>query len=285
MAGLANARRGLWADTPLAAPTEGPDSIVGTDAPETINGLDGDDTVRGHGGADVIRGGEGDDKLDGDEGKDILSGQKGDDTLWGVYDNDRLIGGEGNDTLVGLYGNDDYVFDPDWGVDLLAEGHREGSDRLVFRGIDVGDVSFTVIGNEIHIEMGANRILLANQYFFGHSASALFEFAQFGDVTVDLRMPHDEWLVRTGGPGADTIHGSIYGDTCSGKPATTACLAMVDKTRSEAGWATTAWMDRWAPISSRATTAPTRSTAAPVDTTPCTAGAATTRWWAARSST
>ena len=218
MAGLSNARRGLWADTPLGAPTDGPDSVVGTGAPETIKGLAGDDTIRGQGGADDIRGGEGDDKLDGGEGKDTLSGQDGADILWGEYDNDRLIGGGGNDTLVGLYGNDDYVFDPDWGVDQLGEGHREGSDRLVFRGIDVGDVSFSVIGSGIRIEMGPNQILLSNQYFFFvHGGEALFEWAQFGDVTVDLRTPHDEWLIRNGGPGADTLESSIFGDTMRGE--------------------------------------------------------------------
>ena len=52
MTGSANGRRGLWAD-PLAAPTDGPDSIVGTEAADTINGLEGDDTIFGQGGAEA----------------------------------------------------------------------------------------------------------------------------------------------------------------------------------------------------------------------------------------
>ena len=216
MAGLANARRGLWADI-LAAPTNGPDSIVGTDAAETINGLAGDDTIFGQGGADVIGGGKGGDRLVGGDANDTLSGEKGADTLFGDAGKDRLIGGGGNDTLFGQAGNDDYVFDPVWGVDRVAESHLSGTDKLVFRGIDVSDVRFSVIGNEIHIEMGPNEVLVASQYFFGTGADVLVESAQFGDVVVDLRAPQDAWLVRNGGAGGDTLEGSIFGDTMLGR--------------------------------------------------------------------
>jgi Ca2+-binding RTX toxin-like protein len=216
MAALANARRGLWADT-LAAPTDGPDSIVGTEAADTINGLAGDDTIHGQGGADVLGGGKGGDILRGGEGNDTISGEKGVDTLFGEAGKDRLIGGGGNDSLFGMAGNDDFVFDPGWGVDRAGEGHLGGTDKLVFRGIDVSDVRFSVLGNEILIDMGPNRIVVASQYFYGTGDDALIETAQFGDVVVDLRTPQDSWLVRNGGAGADTLEGSIFGDTILGR--------------------------------------------------------------------
>src|SRR5688572_1238690 len=145
MAALASVRRGLRAETTLGAPTSGHDSILGTAAADTIDGLAGDDTIRGFGGDDFLLGG------------------KGNDLLQGGDDKDRLIGGVGDDSLHGSTGNDLYVFDPGWGVDEAAEGHMFGADRLVFRGIDQGDVRFTILGNELHIDMAADRVTVDTQ--------------------------------------------------------------------------------------------------------------------------
>ncbi len=216
MAGLANGRRGLWADS-LEMPTSGHDSIVGTAAPETIDGLAGDDTIRGAGGDDFLIGGKGNDVLDGGEDNDILNGGKGGDTLQGGNGKDRLIGGVGDDSLHGSTGNDIYVFDAGWGVDRVEEGHLLGADRLVFRGVAQGDVRFTIVGNELYIDMGADRVTVGTQYFFGTGADAKVETAQFDDGAVDLRTPQDAWITRLGGAGGDTIEGSIFNHTMDGR--------------------------------------------------------------------
>jgi Ca2+-binding RTX toxin-like protein len=109
------------------------------------------------------------------------------------------------------------VFDAGWGVDRAAEGHFAGTDRLLFRGIDSTDVRFDVIGNEIHIDMGPDHVLVALQYYFGPGADALIETAQFDDVTIDLRTPQAAWLTRNGSTGDDTVQGSIFGDTLDGR--------------------------------------------------------------------
>ena len=81
----------------VAAPSNGPDDLMGSEGNDTIDALDGDDTVSGLSGDDVLSGGDGDDFLVGSDGADTLSGGDGDDSLSGGAHGDRLIGGAGSD--------------------------------------------------------------------------------------------------------------------------------------------------------------------------------------------
>ncbi len=104
--------------------------IRGTAYSDSLFGLSGDDELLGQQGDDELYGAQGDDTLRGDEGHDVLMGAQGNDQLFGGVGNDILIGsldddilsgGLGNDTLLGGEGDDVYLFDDDFGRDLIRD--------------------------------------------------------------------------------------------------------------------------------------------------------------------
>lgn len=126
----------------------GTDLLHGGVGDDTINGDAGNDTIYGEAGSDLISGGKGDDVVDGGKGDDTLNGDAGDDTMWGgtgdddLYGsdgddwlfgstgadrldggkgNDVLYGGEGDDTLIGGLGNDTFVFESNFGEDVISD--------------------------------------------------------------------------------------------------------------------------------------------------------------------
>ena len=91
-------------------------------AGQVINGTPNDDTLSGGSGNDIINGLAGNDTLYGNDGNDTLNGGAGADALYGGAGNDVLNGGPGNDTLENggsSLGNDTYVFDANFGQDVL----------------------------------------------------------------------------------------------------------------------------------------------------------------------
>ncbi len=108
--------------------------IEGTLGSDTLFGLSGDDELIGNLGDDELYGAEGDDILRGDEGHDILMGAQGNDELFGGDGNDILIastgddilsGDSGHDTLIGGDGSDVYLFDEDFGRDVIRDVSAE----------------------------------------------------------------------------------------------------------------------------------------------------------------
>jgi len=57
----------------------------------------------------------------GENGDDILKGGAGNDRLFGGDGADVLRGGAGNDVLVGGNGPDNFVFEPNFGKDVVAD--------------------------------------------------------------------------------------------------------------------------------------------------------------------
>jgi Ca2+-binding RTX toxin-like protein len=93
----------------------------------------GNDTANNlSGGAynDRLYGGAGNDKLEGSAGNDVLNGGAG---------NDELIGGEGADLLLGGAGNDVYIFEGNFGRDLIQDSDGKGS--VVIGGITLGELT------------------------------------------------------------------------------------------------------------------------------------------------
>ncbi len=79
------------------------DSLTGSDQSDQIDGFAGDDLLFGLAGDDAIFGGRGDDMIEGGEGDDFIVGGSGDD---------HLLGGAGVDT---------FLFEEDFGHDVLAD--------------------------------------------------------------------------------------------------------------------------------------------------------------------
>jgi Ca2+-binding RTX toxin-like protein len=93
-----------------AAPSPGPDILVGSSRKDIFRALGGNDVLRGGGGFDSLYGNAGNDTLYGDAGNDLLDGGVGADRLDGGAgrdvircgrdkNRDRALGGSGNDTI------------------------------------------------------------------------------------------------------------------------------------------------------------------------------------------
>jgi Ca2+-binding RTX toxin-like protein len=102
------------------------------------------DTLMGGEGNDHLYGIMGNDKLDGEDGHDFLYGGKGDDTLIGGKGVDRLEGGDGKDT---------YIFDGDFGRDIIVDS--DGKGAVVIDGVTLGELT-PVKGTENVFRFGSN---------------------------------------------------------------------------------------------------------------------------------
>lgn len=85
---------------------------------------------------DTLKGGEGDDHLYGMTGNDKLDGGDDNDLLVGGAGKDELIGGKGNDILQGGNDIDTYVFDGEFGADVLVDSDGKGAIKI--GGITLG---------------------------------------------------------------------------------------------------------------------------------------------------
>ncbi|WP_165842962.1 Ig-like domain-containing protein [Phenylobacterium deserti] len=89
-----------------------PQTLVGTAAGERICGGNSGDVLSGMGGADTLMGNNGKDLLMGGGGRDLLLGGNGSDTL---------DGGAGDDTLTGGNSPDLFIFERDFGRDVITD--------------------------------------------------------------------------------------------------------------------------------------------------------------------
>jgi Ca2+-binding RTX toxin-like protein len=91
---------------------------------------------------DVLIGDNGNDRIYGLGGDDKLNGLKGHDVLDGGAGVDELTGGEGADVLKGGQGKDVYVFDGNFGRDIVIDS--DGSGTIAIDGITLSSVKQTV---------------------------------------------------------------------------------------------------------------------------------------------
>jgi serralysin len=86
--------------------------VGGTAGNDLLPGLGGNDTIVGLAGDDTLLGGDGMDVMDGGDGKDVMDGGVG---------NDRLTGGEDADL---------FVFNADFGMDIITD--LKNQDQIQF---------------------------------------------------------------------------------------------------------------------------------------------------------
>ena len=150
---------------PIAAPVTGTgnaDSLEGSSMAELIEGHGGDDQLNGFESGDTLDGGAGSDMLNGGSGDDSLSGGAGNDILYGGQGDDQLNGDQGNDHLTGGSGLDTFVFDTNWGTDMVGD-FTDGEDMLDLSStsLQFTDLTITQNGTDTMItEAGGNSILL-----------------------------------------------------------------------------------------------------------------------------
>ncbi|WP_317624732.1 calcium-binding protein [Rhodalgimonas zhirmunskyi] len=169
----------------------GDDLIYGGDGFDVLHGGDGNDTVSGGNGRDTVflnngndffldnsqggdlgrdtvYGGAGHDTIQGGNGNDLFFGGDGNDLILARLGDDRLNGGRGNDTLNGGEGADTFVFDTEFGNDIV-QGFAKGVDALqlddalwtgsLTKAQVINQFASVVAGNTV-FEFGANDITL-----------------------------------------------------------------------------------------------------------------------------
>lgn len=117
----------------------------------------------------VFRKGERDQNvtLKGIRTKDTFIGSDGDDILGeepGYLGNDVFYGGKGNDKLNGGFGEDMFVFEKDWGQDIVTD--HSGNNTLAFKDIKPQELTVRhVNGDMIVIRSGSeDKITVQNQF-------------------------------------------------------------------------------------------------------------------------
>ncbi len=181
----------------------GNDTLIVEDATKIV-------VMNGGKGNDHLTGGNKGDLLDGDLGNDTLLGKDGEDYLYGGKGDDSLNGGKGNDLLYGGDGNDVYVFEGDFGTDVINDKDGIGS-------ISIGDLStsFTSVYNSevifrdsskkyeaIKIDTGSSTSVLITS-LSGNTGSVLVKNWKEGDLGISFTANTS----TPGGGGGSTIMG------------------------------------------------------------------------------
>lgn len=152
--------------------TDQDDSLTGSIADNYLRGNDGNDAMFGENGNDELDGGEGndhleggrgDDELQGEDGNDTLLGGNGDDTLNGGNGADSLNGGLGDDILTGGNGGDTFVFEGQFGHDVITDFNAlTASEKIDLSGVvpivgmlDLINNHMTQVGDDVVISAGA----------------------------------------------------------------------------------------------------------------------------------
>ncbi|MCC7305077.1 MAG: tandem-95 repeat protein [Alphaproteobacteria bacterium] len=162
--------------------TTGDITIFGGQGDDILWSNVGNDTIFGAGGHDIIDGGPGSDQLFGEDDNDRISGGSGNDTVDGGTGNDTLLGGDGADMYYAGDGNDQITDAADGDTDVIY---------LPF-GITLANVTFTNVGNDLHMTVGSvGSIVIHGQ--FDSASSGIDTLIFSNNTTFDLRtLPHND---------------------------------------------------------------------------------------------
>ena len=138
----------------------------------------------------------------------VLNGLGGDDRLWGSFGDDTLNGGSGNDVLQGGRGHNTYVFEGDFGRDVIrnpivsTESRRDPREydyqinrdlfeqnqtieTLQFASLRAEDVSFHRRGNALLVKQkdSSNQVLI-ERFFASSTFAAAYTFGFIEGQTI-----------------------------------------------------------------------------------------------------
>lgn len=177
------------------------DLLVGINGKSySMQGLYGNDMIIGADMNDVLYGGYKEDRKN--SGNDTLIGGGGDDKLYGQDGNDVLIGGTGNDT---------YIFEGNFGTDIIKDSDGNGSISITgwsggFTSVQGSDIIFRDAGNKfeaIKINNGSTTDLLITSLTDEATGNILIKDWNSGGLGISLTVG----ATTTPGIGAGTVNG------------------------------------------------------------------------------
>ncbi|WP_172799032.1 hypothetical protein, partial [Moraxella nonliquefaciens] len=161
-----------------------------------------------------------------------LDGKEGSDRLIGNAGNDTLIGGAGDDRLEGGAGDDTYVFEGQWGQDIISD--NAGTNQIRLEGVSPSDVylyrdnahlMIKQLGSENSIQIlyqfddninhnPISSILFADGTIW--ESSIFKQLAVIGTQSDDVRHGFDSADIMHGRDGNDTLYGEDGDDVLDG---------------------------------------------------------------------
>jgi VCBS repeat-containing protein len=131
-------------------------------------------------GQTYVRGTEGANSLTGGTGSDVLDGGNGNDTLSGGNGADVLLGGRGEDILTGGAGADTFVFNANFGRDVITD-FTAGLDAIQFDKNVFADFASMLAsaqqsGNDVIIQAGAGNTITLQNFLLSNLSNADFLF-------------------------------------------------------------------------------------------------------------
>lgn len=129
-----------------------------------INGDENDNVLWGTFGDDIIDGKERHDTIIALSGDDYIYGGIGSDLIFAGAGDDHINGGNNDDLLVGGAGADVFIFDPNFGNDIIYD-FKSGIDKInidpsLYNGIDDILSRITYNNGNARIDLDANNIFV-----------------------------------------------------------------------------------------------------------------------------
>jgi len=147
-----------------------------------------------------------------------IVGTSGNDAIDGTPGDDVIDGGAGNDRLAGHGGNDTYIFGIGSGNDTIVEldaASDGNADTVKLIGLNVADVKFSRLGDDLYILIVASRETLRVEGQFNGDSG--IERVVYADGTVWSRAELIAAAAVGGSDAAETIIGTSGDDIIEGR--------------------------------------------------------------------
>lgn len=155
----------------------------------------------------------------GTEENNRLFGSEGDDLIYADQGNDQIYAGKGKNT---------YVFDADWGHDLIGVTPDQAVDNIVFlEGVQQSDLTLSRAGIDLIITHSKDNSVITVQFYFQQASEentliniqfANGEVWRYPEISARILQGSENNDYLQGFAGADEIHALggndiIYGDS------------------------------------------------------------------------
>jgi Ca2+-binding RTX toxin-like protein len=147
--------------------------------------------------------------MSGSEANDVLVGGTSQGVMFGGGGNDALLSGAGNDFISGGAGSDVYVFDADFGKDIIF-GETKGNSKIVFTAYAQADLTFSLDGIDLIIAKGVNTVRVLGYFAKNNTVGLNFSFE-----TTDGAFTKDFTGLGAAGAGARPVGRVFLGDDTS----------------------------------------------------------------------